>query len=74
MSGLKKSRRLALECLRLKADCMELAGDAPSVTLQRHFLRMAKEWENLAEHGLTAGAKTALSADRVGAAFADARI
>ena len=35
-------RKYALECLRLEADCMQLAGDAPDTNSQSHFLRMAR--------------------------------
>ena len=40
-----------LECLRLAAECMQLVGDAPSPTLQRHFLGMARLWTTKAENG-----------------------
>jgi hypothetical protein len=41
----------ALESIRLAADCMQLAADVHSPTLQRHFLRMAKVWTAGAERG-----------------------
>jgi hypothetical protein len=47
MSNPEHLRRHALECLRLQADCMQLAGDAPSPNLQSHFLRMAGVWSTL---------------------------
>jgi hypothetical protein len=40
-----------LECHRLAADCMQLAGDAPSQAQRSHFLRMARTWTVLAERG-----------------------
>jgi hypothetical protein len=45
------SRKHALECLRLSADCMQLVGDVRSPTVQRHFLEMAKAWTREAEDG-----------------------
>ena len=48
MSNLEQSRKYALECLCLEADCMQLAGDAPDTNLQSHFLRMADVWSTLA--------------------------
>jgi hypothetical protein len=44
-------RKHALECMRLAADCMELAGDVHSPTLQSHFLRMARVWSAQADRG-----------------------
>jgi hypothetical protein len=40
-------RKHALECLRLEADCMHLAGDSESPRLRSHFLRMAHIWFTL---------------------------
>jgi hypothetical protein len=45
------SRKHALECLRLEADCMQLAGVIHDPALQRHFVRMAREWSSLAVRG-----------------------
>ena len=42
------SRKHALECLRLEADCMQLAGVVHGPALQTHFVRMAGEWSSLA--------------------------
>lgn len=42
-------RKHELECLRMEADCMQLAGDVHSPDLQAHFIRMAKEWSVLAK-------------------------
>jgi hypothetical protein len=41
-------RRYALECLRLQADSMQLAGDANGYNAQKHFVRMARFWSDLA--------------------------
>jgi hypothetical protein len=51
MSELNRLRRHSLECLRLEADCMQLACDLRCPDRQAHFLRMAKEWRSLAERG-----------------------
>jgi hypothetical protein len=48
MSRPKQMRQRELVCLRLQADCMQLAGDAPSPNLQSHFLRVAGVWSTLA--------------------------
>ena len=45
------SRKRALECLRLEADCMQLAGVVHGPALQTHFVRMAREWSSLAVQG-----------------------
>ena len=47
----KQLQRHALECLRLQADCMELAGVAPSPNMQSHFVSMAQFWGTLAASG-----------------------
>ena len=44
----------ALECLRLEAECNQLAFRIGSRALRLHFLQMADEWRQLADHGLTA--------------------
>jgi hypothetical protein len=36
--------KYALECLRLEADCRQLAVDVHSPASQSHFLRMASFW------------------------------
>ena len=51
MSEVDASRKFAIECLRLGADCMQLAGAAPTPALQRHYLEMAKQWATWAEMG-----------------------
>jgi len=50
-------RKYALECLRLKAECMQLAGEAATPELQRHFLHQAEVWAEMAERAPTAGAR-----------------
>ena len=55
MSESDNSRKHALECLRLEADCMQLAGVVHGPALQRHFVRMAREWSSLAVQGPKAG-------------------
>jgi hypothetical protein len=51
MFELKQQRKHVLECLRLQADCMELAKAAHSRDLQSHFDSMARFWSNLAVSG-----------------------
>ena len=45
------SRKHALECMRLSADSMQLAGDIQNPALQSHFVRMAKVWSDRAVRG-----------------------
>jgi len=52
MSQSNPSDRHALECLRLEAECRELAKNVRSVNLQNHYLRMATDWLAMAETGL----------------------
>jgi len=42
-------RKYELECLRRASDCMQLARDFGNPALQSHFVRMAREWELLAQ-------------------------
>ena len=49
MSESDSFQKHALECMRLAADCMQLAGDVHGPTLQRHFLWMASVWTTGAE-------------------------
>lgn len=49
-------RKHALACLRLEAECMQLAGDAPDPRSQSHFLRMARVWFAMAVSGPTPNA------------------
>jgi hypothetical protein len=45
--------KYALECLRLEADCTQLAVDVHSPALQSHFLRMARFWSVSANQEFT---------------------
>jgi hypothetical protein len=47
-------RKRTLECMRLAADCTQLARDAHSSDLRSHFLRMAETWDALADQALSA--------------------
>jgi hypothetical protein len=47
----ERSRKHALECLRLASDCRQLARYIERPEAQQHFLRMAEEWAALAEQG-----------------------
>jgi hypothetical protein len=44
-------RKHALECLRLRADCLQLASEAATPELREHFLAQAAVWADLAERG-----------------------
>jgi hypothetical protein len=46
-----KLRKHALECMRLAADCTQLARDVDSPPLQSHFRRIAKVWPTLMDRG-----------------------
>ena len=48
MSESDDVRKHALECLRLAADCRNLAADVFDLDLRAHFLRMASIWTELA--------------------------
>ena len=52
----KQLRKHALECLRLQADCMELATVAHCSNMQSHFVFMAEFWGNLAVSGPSSNA------------------
>jgi len=56
MSKAEKLRKHALECLRLEADCWQLAGDARNPNVQSHFVQMARIWSSLAVSGPSANA------------------
>jgi hypothetical protein len=51
MSELDHLRKHSLMCMRLAADCTQLAADTHRPAWQAHFFRMAKEWRTLAEMG-----------------------
>jgi hypothetical protein len=53
----ERTRKHALECLRLAADCKYLARVIERPAVQRHFLRMAEEWIALAEQSPEAEAR-----------------
>ena len=53
MSGSDNLRKGMLECMRLAADCMQLARGANNSDLQAHFLRMAETWHALADQALS---------------------
>lgn len=55
MSESATVRKQELECLRLEADCMQLARAADSPSLKAHFTQMAKKWSTLAAWGLEHG-------------------
>jgi hypothetical protein len=52
VSQLKKSRRFALECMRLASDCVQLAQAADNALLRQHYRRAAKKWIAMATSGL----------------------
>jgi hypothetical protein len=51
----------ALACLRLQADCMQLAGVARSPNVQSHFVSMARFWGTFAASGPSSDARPKLS-------------
>jgi hypothetical protein len=57
----KQLQKHALECLRLQADCMQLAGDVRSLNVQSHFVSMARFWGTLAASGPSSDAGSKLS-------------
>jgi hypothetical protein len=57
----KQLQKHALECLRLQADCMQLAGVARSRNVQSHFVSMAQFWGTLAASGPSSDAGSKLS-------------
>ena len=57
----KQLQMHALECLRLQADCMELAGVARSSNVQSHFVSMARFWGTLAASGPSSNTRSKLS-------------
>jgi hypothetical protein len=61
MSEAKQLQRHALECLRLQADCMQLAGVARCLNVQSHFVSMAQFWGILAASGPSSDADSKLS-------------
>jgi hypothetical protein len=61
MSEAKQLRKHAVECLRLQADCMQLAGVARSPNMQSHFVSMARFWGTSAASVLSSGDSSKLS-------------
>ena len=57
----KQLQKHALECLRLQADCMQLAGIVLSPNMQSHFVSMARFWGTLAASGPSSDAGSKLS-------------
>jgi hypothetical protein len=51
-------RKGAVECLRLAAECMQLARSTDNPDLKAHFLGVAKIWTSLAEGQLDTGPET----------------
>ena len=54
MSETSRSRNFELECLRMAANCMNMAADVSDPALQAHYLQMAKLWPILAARGIGA--------------------
>ena len=52
------SRKHALECLRLAADCRQMAGDVRTRPLRSHFHQMAELWATLGDWTPSADTKT----------------
>jgi hypothetical protein len=61
MFATKQLQKHALECLRLQADSMQLAGVARSPNVQSHFVAMARFWGTLAASGPSSDAGSILS-------------
>jgi len=57
----KQLQKHALECLRLQADCMQLARVARSSNVQSHFASMARFWGTFAASGPSSDAGSKLS-------------
>ena len=49
MSESDNAQKHALTCLRLAADCRNLAAEVPTLSLRAHFFRMARMWTELAD-------------------------
>jgi hypothetical protein len=47
----ENAKRYALECLRLQADCWQLAAAAADPALRSHFERMAAFWGSFPDSG-----------------------
>jgi len=56
MSESKQLQKHSLECLRLEADCRQMAWNVQSPSLRSHFLRMGQVWFTMAVSGSSARA------------------
>ena len=52
------ARKHELACLRMAADCMQLAGDIKDIELQQHFFELARQLTAAAEPAQTLGLTT----------------
>ena len=51
MSAQEYALKYQLACLRLEAECKQLARDVASASLRTHFAAMARTWRVAAERG-----------------------
>ena len=58
MSNFDHMQKRSLECLRLAAECTQLAASVHRPVWQAHFTAMAKEWRSLAEVDPSAPTRT----------------
>ncbi len=49
MSESDNSQRHVLACMRMAAECRDLAADVPEPDLRAHLLHMASRWMELAD-------------------------
>lgn len=61
MFDAKQLQNHALECLRLQADCVRLAGVARNPNVRSHFVAMARFWGTVAASGPSPDAGSKLS-------------
>lgn len=54
MSETDRTRSFELECMRMAADCLNMAADVSDPDLKAHFIGMAKLWPILASRGFNA--------------------
>ena len=66
MSASANLRKQELECLRLEAECLQLADAVHSPSLKLHFIGMAKKLSALAVGDLSTDTETKISTDQVG--------
>ena len=55
MSESDNVRKYALACMRLAAECRDLAADVPEPELRAHFLHMASMWTELEHFSIRLG-------------------